>query len=67
MFHLTCSVPACLPTCAAIVMGILVSQCVGAAMAAGFLSMDGIAGLRGWQWLFLIEGLMCICVSAYWW
>jgi hypothetical protein len=25
----------------AIVMGILVSQCVGAAMAAGFLSMDG--------------------------
>lgn len=50
----------------AIVMGILVSQCVGAAMAAGFLSMDGIAGLRGWQWLFLIEGLLCVMVSAYW-
>jgi len=28
--------------------GILVSQCVGAAMAAGFLSMDGLGGLRGW-------------------
>lgn len=51
----------------AIVMGILVSQCVGAAMAAGFLSMDGIAGMRGWQWLFLIEGLMCVAVSLYWW
>jgi MFS family permease len=50
----------------AIVMGILVSQCVGAAMAAGFLSMDGISGLRGWQWLFLIEGLLCVAVSAYW-
>lgn len=50
----------------AIVMGILVSQCVGAAMAAGFLSMDGISGMRGWQWLFLIEGLLCVCVSAYW-
>lgn len=50
-----------------LVMGILISQCVGAALAAGFLSMDGIAGLRGWQWLFLIEGLMCVCVSAYWW
>eukprot|EP00775_Hariotina_reticulata_P010519 gene10519-10679_t len=32
----------------AIVMGILVSQCVGAAMAAGFLSMNGLGGLRGW-------------------
>lgn len=51
----------------AIVMGILVSQCVGAAMAAGFLSMDGIAGMRGWQWLFLIEGLLCVLVSLYWW
>jgi MFS family permease len=50
----------------AIVMGILVSQCVGAAMAAGFLSMDGVAGMRGWQWLFLIEGLMCVLVSMYW-
>jgi MFS family permease len=50
----------------AIVMGILVSQCVGAAMAAGFLSMDGIHGMRGWQWLFLIEGLMCVLVSMYW-
>jgi len=38
----------------AIVMGILVSQCVGAGMAAGLLSMDGLAGLAGWQWLFLI-------------
>jgi MFS family permease len=51
---------------AAIVMGILVSQCVGAAMAAGFLSMDGINGMRGWQWLFLIEGLLCVLVSLYW-
>jgi MFS family permease len=50
----------------AIVIGILVSQCAGAAMAAGFLSMDGIAGMRGWQWLFLIEGPMCVMVSMYW-
>jgi predicted MFS family arabinose efflux permease len=47
-------------------MGILVSQCVGAALAAGLLTMDGIGGLAGWQWLFLIEGLLCILVSAYW-
>lgn len=50
----------------AIVMGILVSQCAGAALAAGLLSLDGLGGLAGWQWLFLIEGLACILVSAYW-
>lgn len=50
----------------AIIAGILVSQCAGAALAAGLLSLDGHGGLAGWQWLFLIEGLACILVSAYW-
>uniref|UniRef100_A0A8H7NJ78 Major facilitator superfamily (MFS) profile domain-containing protein n=1 Tax=Bionectria ochroleuca TaxID=29856 RepID=A0A8H7NJ78_BIOOC len=26
-------------------------------------SLDGSRGLRGWQWLFLLEGLFTICVS----
>ena len=30
---------------------------VGGPISAGCLAMDGIAGLRGWQWLFLLEGL----------
>lgn len=50
-----------------IVLAILISQCAGAGLAAGFLSMDGLGALRGWQWLFLIEGLLCFLVSAYWW
>jgi ACS family tartrate transporter-like MFS transporter len=50
----------------AIIAGILISQCAGAALAAGLLSLDGKGGLAGWQWLFLIEGLACILVAAYW-
>lgn len=31
-------------------------QVIGAPLAAAILSLDGLAGLRGWQWLFLMEG-----------
>ncbi|PRW44580.1 MFS general substrate transporter [Chlorella sorokiniana] len=32
------------------------AQVVGAPIAAGILAMDGVGGLKGWQWLFLLEG-----------
>jgi ACS family tartrate transporter-like MFS transporter len=31
---------------------------IGGPLASLFLTLDGIAGLRPWQWLFLIEGLL---------
>ena len=34
------------------------AQVIGAPLAAGLLYMDGLGGLRGWQWLFIIEGLV---------
>ncbi len=36
------------------------AQVIGAPLAAGLLFMDGVAGRRGWTWLFLIEGLITI-------
>lgn len=43
--------------------GITVSQVVAAPIAAGLLLLDGKLGLRGWQWLFMIEGTHCnLCV-----
>lgn len=32
-------------------------QVVGAPLAAGVLHLDGLADLRGWQWLFIVEGV----------
>lgn len=30
---------------------------LGAPLSAALLGMDGLCGLRGWQWLFIVEGL----------
>jgi len=29
--------------------------------------MDGLQGLAGWRWLFIIDGLLCIPVAIYGW
>ena len=31
------------------------------AISGGLLGLDGMAGLRGWQWLFLVQGLPASC------
>jgi ACS family tartrate transporter-like MFS transporter len=41
-----------------------VSVIVGAPVSEALLSMHGIGGLRGWQWLFLIEGLPAVILGV---
>jgi MFS family permease len=45
---------------------LIVSQALGAPIAAGLMSLDGKAGLKGWQWLFLVEGVLACLVAAAW-
>ena len=40
------------------------SAVVGGPVSGLLLQMDGVAGLRGWQWLFLIEGLPVVLLGA---
>jgi MFS family permease len=40
---------------------------IGNPLGGAFLQMDGLAGLHGWQWLFLLEGLPTIVVGAILW
>ncbi|KAK0609606.1 major facilitator superfamily domain-containing protein [Bombardia bombarda] len=39
----------------------------GSLLAAGVLTMRGINGWSGWQWLFLIEGLLTLLVGLFSW
>lgn len=37
-------------------------------LAAAIVNMDGIAGLGGWRWIFILEGIVTVVVGAvlYW-
>ena len=45
-----------------------VAQVIGSPLAAGILLLDGVLGLAGWQWLFIIEGFGAVVfgVVLYW-
>ena len=49
-------------------VAIPVSSVIGGPVSGWLLGMDGIAGVAGWQWLFIIEGLpvVLIGISLLW-
>ncbi len=47
--------------------GITLSHTMAPPLAAGLLQLNGLAGLRGWQWLFLLEGLPSIALAVAMW
>lgn len=46
-----------------------VSGVIGAPLAGLLLSMDGVWGWQGWQWLFLVEGVPSVLlgIALYFW
>ena len=45
----------------------MVSGIAGGPLAALLMSLDGVAGLAGWRWLFLLEGLPAIAIALALW
>jgi len=43
--------------------GVAISGLIGSPLSGLLLSLDGFAGLRGWQWLFIIEGVPAIILA----
>ncbi|WP_044044105.1 MFS transporter [Caballeronia insecticola] len=43
--------------------GIPVSNVIGSPISAALLQMDGTLGLRGWHWLFILEGVTTISLG----
>lgn len=48
-------------------LGVPLANVIGGPIAAGLLRLDGVFGLRGWQWLFLLEGLPPLLLSFAIW
>ena len=46
------------------IVAIPLSTVTGAPLSVAILGMNGMAGLRGWQWLFLIEGTVAVVFGA---
>lgn len=44
--------------------GIPASNIIGSPVATALLQMDGIYGLRGWHWLFILEGVVTITLGV---
>jgi len=44
-------------------LAIPVSSVVSGPVSGLLLEMDGLAGLAGWKWLFLLEGLPCVVLG----
>ncbi|KAI2626776.1 MFS general substrate transporter [Hypoxylon sp. NC1633] len=48
-------------------VGCFASACSGI-LAFGLMQMDGLAGLSGWRWIFIIEGVLtCLLASLGYW
>jgi ACS family tartrate transporter-like MFS transporter len=43
--------------------GVAISGLIGAPLSGLLLSLDGLLGLRGWQWLFILEGVPAILLA----
>lgn len=49
----------------AFLAAIPLSGIVGGPISGALLELDGVAGLAGWQWLFLLEGLPSVLVGFW--
>jgi MFS transporter, ACS family, tartrate transporter len=45
-------------------IGLPLAFVIGAPLSTALLEMDGVLGLRGWQWMFVLEGIPA-CVLAF--
>ncbi len=52
---------------AAFAIAVPVSTVIGAPVSGLLLGLDGVMGLKGWQWLFIIEGVPSVLLGIITW
>jgi MFS family permease len=48
-------------------LGVSVANIVGGPLGGALLELDGRGGLHGWQWLFVVEGLLAVAFAVVVW
>lgn len=48
-------------------LGVVIAQIVGSPLGGLLLMLDGLGGLHGWQWMFIIEGIPAVLLSVVVW
>lgn len=46
-------------------LGVCIANIVGAPLGGALLMLDGLGGLRGWQWMFIVEGIPAVLLAFY--
>jgi MFS transporter, ACS family, tartrate transporter len=46
-------------------LGIVIALAVGGHVSGALLELDGVLGVDGWRWLFVLEGLPAVAVGLY--
>jgi MFS transporter, ACS family, tartrate transporter len=70
LFYLSCWFPKAvrIRVLAWFLVAIPLSSVIGGPLSVSIMQMDGLLGLRGWQWLFVLEGLpACLTGLATLW
>jgi len=49
---------------AAFIVAVPLSAAIGSPISGMLLGMDGVGGLKGWQWLFVLEGIPSIILGV---
>jgi ACS family tartrate transporter-like MFS transporter len=52
---------------AAFAIAVPVSTVIGAPVSGMLLGLDGVMGIKGWQWLFIIEGIPSVLLGIVTW
>lgn len=46
-------------------LGVCIANIVGAPLGGALLMLDGVGGLHGWQWMFIVEGIPAVILAFY--
>jgi sugar phosphate permease len=48
-------------------LAVTVALTVGGPFGGALMELDGVGGLHGWQWMFMLEGILTILVGVFTW